>query len=436
MAIALLYSIEYICSMMNRYAAVMMLVAVGLGLGLEANAEEINTQQVPLIYEFNLKGPLTLESERMTVQGTIKTISASWDFEGEVRLEVSANAGSSYAKIINGQILNEGFIPGNQLCFRANVPEGSVIKSVTLGYEDTSGASRFLRSKELAAFKYNKAINISGSSEELFNYPLKIRIGKDVKCEGDVEPDFRDIRFAAADGQTLLNYYLEPSSIFWVKIPQIPEEGVTIYMYYGNKEAVTLSNPERVFPFFDDFNSKELNQAKWQVRQELEKTCGLKDGRLQLKGGSVIARNFKMKKGVLEFKAKAEKNAAIQAICRGVFTGRSVYPSEQMVYSSAYPGAEHTIAVNDVAKLNIGNPIQPYTDYIYKAIVGSAGITFERYSGDYEKQAEIRFLDTYTSDEGYIGLKAGVSFFDSGNVYFDWVRARPYAEVEPKAVEK
>lgn len=29
------------------------------------------------------------------------------------------------------------------------------------------------------------------------------------------------------------------------------------------------------------------------------------------------------------------------------------FSTEVIVYSSAYPGAEHTIAVNDVAKLNI-----------------------------------------------------------------------------------
>lgn len=407
----------------------------GLSLGVRAGAEEIHAQQGPLVYEFNLKGPLTVESERMSTQGMIQAIAASWEFEGEVRLEVSANAGNAYVKITNGQILNEGFIPGNQLCFKADIPAGSMLKNVTLGYKDTSGAVRFSRNQELAGFKYHKSINISGSNEELFNYPVKIKIAKE-----NVREDFKDVRFTSSDGATALAYYLEgvsPSGAsLFVKVPQIPKEGTRINVYYGNENAKDESHPEKVFAFYDDFNSLKLDTTKWQLRSELDKVCNLKDGALQLKGCAIISRNFKMKKGILEFKARAERNAAIQAISRGVFTGRSAYPFEQMVYSSAFAGAEHTIAVNDVAKLNIGNPIQPLTDYIYKVIVSSEGITFERYSSDYDKQAEIRFLDTYTLDEGYIGLKAEVSLFDSGSAYFDWVRVRPYTEVEPKEMNR
>ncbi|MBU4252358.1 MAG: DUF2341 domain-containing protein [Candidatus Omnitrophica bacterium] len=427
---------------MNRYIVVMMLGIAGLGLGVRADAEEIPTQKGPLVYEFNLQGPLTVESERMSTQGMIQEIAASWEFAGEVRLEVSANAGNAYTRITNGQILNEGFIPGNQLCFKADIPAGSMLKNVTLGYKDTSGVSAFLRNQELAAFKYHKTINISGSNEELFNYPVKIKIAKE-----NVREDFKDVRFTASDGQTPLDYYLESrgglnlpysddSADFWVKVPQIPAEGTKINVYYGNENAKDESSPEKVFAFYDDFNSAKLDETKWQLRSELDRVCNLKDGQLQLKGCSIISRNFKMRKGVLEFKAKAEKNAAIQAICRGVFSERSAYPFEQMVYSSAFAGAEHTIAVNDVAKLNIGNPIQPLTDYIYKVIVGTTGITFERYSDDYEKQAEIRFLDTYTLDDGYIGLKSSTAIFEAGSVYFDWIRVRPYVEVEPKAITR
>jgi hypothetical protein len=143
-----------------------------------------------------------------------------------------------------------------------------------------------------------------------------------------------------------------------------------------------------------------------------------------------------MRKGVLEFKAKSEPNAAIQAIAKGFVNKQFGVTSEQMVYSSAYPGAEHTIAINDVAKLNIGKPIEPMKDYNYRVIVNNEGIAFERYSDNNEKQAEIKFLDTYQVNEGYIGLRAASSPFNGGSVYFDWVRVRPYAAVEPKAVEK
>jgi hypothetical protein len=205
-------------------------------------------------------------------------------------------------------------------------------------------------------------------------------------------------------------------------------------MYYGSKDAADLSNPERVFSFYDDFEDNKLNEEKWLVKQEFDKRSDVKDGYLELKGCSITSRGFRIKKGVLEFKAKAESNAAIQAIAKGFVNKQLGVSSEQTVYSSSYPGAEHTIAINDVAKLNIGKPIEPLKDYLYKVIVNSEGISFERYSRDYEKQAEIKFLDTYQVNDGYIGLKAAASPLEGGSVYFDWVRVRPYTEVEPRVV--
>lgn len=209
-----------------------------------------------------------------------------------------------------------------------------------------------------------------------------------------------------------------------------------IYVYYGrdcprqsDKDSCLKGTvPEyldgaKVFSFFDDFSGTNLNAEKWQARYGLKKIAELKDGYLALRDCVLLSRQFKMKYGILEFKARAEENASIQAILKGKL--------ELAVYSSAYPGAEHTIAINDMAKLNIGKPIQPLTYYIYKVIVNPQGVIFERYSQDYEKQAEIHFLDIGGQDEASLGLKADAAPFNGGSVYFDWVRVRPYVEVEP-----
>ncbi len=471
---------------MNRKCTMSLMVGMAsMSLGiLETFAAGIVSRQPPLVYEYNLKSPSTIESEVIETTGTIKSISAFWNSEGEVKAEVSADAGVAYTSIINGQLLTEGFIPGNQLRFKIKIGEGSFLSNFIFGYEDSSGVSRHYQNNDLSKFKYRKVLQITGGNEELFNYPVRIKIGKDVKCEGYVEADFRDIRFTAADGQTPLAYYIEIrhseesrqrrddeeskkrdsspsarndnsnvianpthslrsvqaqegeaiSADVWVKIPQIPKEGVTIYMYFGNKDALNLSNAENVFLFYDDFSADKLDDKKWQLRPEFEKRLGINNGYLGLKGCSVISRGFKMQKGVLEFKAKAEPEAAIQAIAKGFINKQLGVTSEQMVYSSAYPGAEHTIAINDVAKLNIGNPIEPMKDYIYKVILNSEGISFERYSENYKKQAQIQFMDVGNFDEGYIGLKADAAPFNPGSVYFEWIRVRPYLEVEPKAL--
>ncbi len=430
--------------MNKKYAVSLMAGMASMSFGiLEIFAAGAVSLKPPLVYEYNVNSPSTVESEVIETAGTIKSISAFWKSEGEIKAEVSANAGIAYTPIINGQLLKEGFIPGNQLRFRIKIGEGSFLSNFTLGYEDSSGVSRHYQNNDLSKFKYRKALQISGGNEELFNYPVKITVGSqnaDIICDGQIQPGFKDICFTAADSQALIPYCIEnivsnAYAKIWVKIPQIPKEGVTIYMYYGNKGALNLSNPEDVFLFYDDFSADKLNDKKWQARPEFDKRLEVKDGYLGLRGCSITSRSFRIKKGVLEFKAKSEPNAAIQAIAKGFVNKQLGVASEQMVYSSAYPGAEHTIAINDVAKLNIGKPIEPMKDYIYKVIVNNEGIAFERYSENYEKQAEIKFLDTYQVNEGYIGLKAAGSPLEGGSVYFDWVRVRPYTEIEPKVKE-
>jgi len=306
---------------------------------------------------------------------------------------------------------------------------------------------------DTAIYKEHKVIYVSGGSQEVFNYPLNINL------------DSSDVYFTSADGQTPLYYYKEiaaspaaprndtsgviaseakQSRIFWVKIPRIPREGTTIHIYYNKRKLFpteTVSDtdkyldPNKVFPFFDDFKEPVLNQEKWEAAPGLKKEYSIKEGYLQLKDGLIISRSFKIKQGIIEFKAKAEENAGIQAVVRAKFSLQAPFPYEQIVYSSNYPGAEHTIAINDIAKLNIGKPIQPLVFYIYKVVVNPAGIIFERYSQDYEKQAQIQFLDVGNLDEGYIGLKANAAPFNAGSVYFDWIRVRPYLEIEPKAIK-
>ena len=155
---------------------------------------------------------------------------------------------------------------------------------------------------------------------------------------------------------------------------------------------------------------------------------------MQLKDCLVVTRNFKTKEAILEFKAKAEENVGIQVGVRSKVNAQGLAAYEQIVYSSNYPGAEHTIAINNIAKVNIGKPIEPLTYYMYKATINPTGILFERYSeNQQEKQAVIKFLDVGNIDEGYIGLKSDAAAFNAGSVYFDWIRARPYVEVEPVA---
>jgi hypothetical protein len=114
----------------------------------------------------------------------------------------------------------------------------------------------------------------------------------------------------------------------------------------------------------------------------------------------------------------------------------SVYsPIAQAVYSSGFPGAEHTIAVGDMVKVNIGNPISKDAYYLYQITAEGLNLTFERYDAQtYEKQAELRFSDVGGLTQGYIGLKGDCASKDKGAVFCDWLRVRQYANVLPRII--
>ncbi|MFH7881016.1 MAG: DUF2341 domain-containing protein, partial [Candidatus Aenigmatarchaeota archaeon] len=77
--------------------------------------------------------------------------------------------------------------------------------------------------------------------------------------------DYGDIRFTDSDG-TQLNYWQEADGKFWVKIPSIPASSTkTIYVYYGNPYATSLSNGDNTFDFFEDFSTDPNTNNKWEV---------------------------------------------------------------------------------------------------------------------------------------------------------------------------
>ncbi|RLE69579.1 MAG: hypothetical protein DRJ43_03785, partial [Thermoprotei archaeon] len=95
-----------------------------------------------------------------------------------------------------------------------------------------------------------KKIAISGSSSNLTDYQVKLIVDYDP----DMRPDYADLRFTTPDGE-ILNYWLEnyttSNATVWVKVPFIPTNGTTIYMYYGKPSAFSLSNGTATFEAFD-----------------------------------------------------------------------------------------------------------------------------------------------------------------------------------------
>lgn len=116
---------------------------------------------------------------------------------------------------------------------------------------------------------------IGGSSAgALTDYPVKFVIwntsglsgGANCYLNGHIKPDWSDLRITATN-DNLLDYYIESSNataaIVWVKVPQIPTDGTTVYIYSGNSGATAVSNGAATFPFFDHFDSAEESDLLW-----------------------------------------------------------------------------------------------------------------------------------------------------------------------------
>jgi hypothetical protein len=393
--------------------------------------------QAPLIYSPNISREGIYESPQTHIsEGIIKSITANWEFEGRVTLEVSANNGLDYHPVINGVPLNNIYPSGNQIKWRAILGKKSKLHKVKITYKDTNGVIGDFGSPRLSGFKFRKPIYIKNPGQELFNSPIKIKIAEsttkkdfDVSCDGNIEADFRDVRFTAADGQTILAHWREeilgtsPHRVatFWVKVPHIPKEGVKIYIYYGKERAQDLLDPEKVFDFFDDFSGEALNPEKWQISSELGGSLNLEESKLILKDTQVISRDFQLGRGILEFKARVEGDAGLISIVRGKRGEKTAF--SESVYASKFPEAAHVIAVGGVVVANLGNPIKEGVSYLYQVTARSNELIFERYARG-RKEAGINYVNISSPKKGVIGLKAESFAGSEGKVLFDWIRVR------------
>ncbi|MEM0324784.1 MAG: DUF2341 domain-containing protein, partial [Candidatus Aenigmatarchaeota archaeon] len=112
----------------------------------------------------------------------------------------------------------------------------------------------------LKGWQYKVPIYITeNSGNDLYDYQVLITIDTaSLISQGKMRNDCGDIRFTDSDGKTLLNYWIEPNNCntentrIWVKVPYIPASSTkTIYLYYGNPEATSLSNGTATFIAFD-----------------------------------------------------------------------------------------------------------------------------------------------------------------------------------------
>jgi hypothetical protein len=129
------------------------------------------------------------------------------------------------------------------------------------------------RPKETAAWWneswiYRKRIDISNpGGSDLTDFQISFTL--DTTDTNKFQSNCEDLRITGVDGN-LLPFWIEENNPgcgdantkVWVKLPSIPSSGTYIYAYYGNPSASVSSDHDgnKVFEFFDDFESYQLNQ--------------------------------------------------------------------------------------------------------------------------------------------------------------------------------
>lgn len=116
-------------------------------------------------------------------------------------------------------------------------------------------------------YSYRTSIEIQeNSGNDLKNYQANLSINTSKYIdENKMDPSCSDIRFEGSDGEKL-DYWLDNSTCntmdtrVFVKIPEISSYSTElIYMYHGNPEADTGSNPEATMTFYDDFSDGDTS---------------------------------------------------------------------------------------------------------------------------------------------------------------------------------
>ena len=140
----------------------------------------------------------------------------------------------------------------------------------------------------LSGWNYRKPMVIDNTGGgALTDYQVSITVPYNSK----MQTDFDDIRFTNTDGQTLVDHWREEyttstSATFWVEVPSIDAtSSKTIYIYYGNSNAITQSNGNDTFLFFDSFN----NSIDWEYAIDGDEDVWFHSGAVY--GGSYYSGN-------------------------------------------------------------------------------------------------------------------------------------------------
>jgi len=281
----------------------------------------------------------------------------------------------------------------------------------------------------LAGYSKRKAITITGgASGAQTDFQLKLTVTYD----GDMQSDFDDLRFTQADGETLIDAWLETktddaSATVWAEFPTTPANTVeqTYYMYYGNAGAASDWDGDGTFQFFDDCSGSV-------VSDKYDTAGGLSTGSFSYSGGEMITTYDSIAGGkilpikdtysisndcVMECDLKVESGASSEylgIVMRWIDNG-----NHYQMYSHD-TGKSYILDKSDDAYTEVATGIAVDTWYESKGIVKGSDLEW------YPTGSLIVERTDATHSTGRVGL-----FSYRGITHWDDIRVRKYAANPP-----
>ncbi|MBU1811373.1 MAG: DUF2341 domain-containing protein, partial [Candidatus Omnitrophica bacterium] len=306
--------------------------------------------------------------------------------------------------------------------------------SVNIDYAGAAIGGSFTQTGgSLGTWGYRSEINLSGSTSPLIDYPVQITLSSSNFDFSKAKANGQDIRFKSANG-IRLNYWIESwssaeeNAVIWIRAPPIPTTGTTLYMDYGNPNATDKSNGNNVFTFFDDFSGSSIDTAKWAVTNGTG--FSVADG--YLKGANTSGRLTSLltfSSGIIqEIKAKTTSIAS-----NGQMIGGFYLSSGDCIGWLNHPG--NAYYRNNTTWVNKGNQT-PANNILYTiTVIDSSTVNLQMYNLDTSSAYwNVGNLSNNVSSEPIVLGKRydGDSWNNQGYATsWDWIRTRPYAEVEP-----
>jgi len=272
----------------------------------------------------------------------------------------------------------------------------------------------------LAGWKYRKSHVINGVTSSLtaYQFSLTLHYGPGTDLQGDVylnshsRTDFGDVRFTDADGTTLVSYWFEEieegiQAKVWIKVPTIPAapSSTSIYLYYGNPDATSVSNGKNTF--IDFFGSRE-GWTGWTGGEEVSGPSG--PGTSYYNLSSTVY--FPVQR---EIGTWYENLHTFQPVHKTNITEVNLDGYKYWAYwCDPYGNGIGLARSNDLVNWDRynGNPIlYNASEYVYRwPSVTYDGSVFHMFLDDYAPFDHLNFIKEYTSTDG-------ISFSYSATVY-------------------